>query len=183
MKILRFAIWTLLILLVSCEEVKETYPDEPLVDYQNYSLYISEDALGNQVVICRISFDFTDGDGNLGLPSLEGNTNPNLADSVKYNFYLQLYDLQGNEFVKIPEEYGGTPKYRIPLLNKQPTKGTLDLDISYPVINYDTIFYTFYIVDRSYNQSNTDTTDVIVLSGIDLKSDSVIVEALTPLYP
>ena len=44
----------------------------------------------------------------------------------------------------------------------------MDLDISYPVIVHDTIFYTFYIVDRSFNRSNTDTTDVIVLSGIDL---------------
>lgn len=182
MKISHFAIWTLLILLVSCEEVKETYPDEPIVDYQSYGLFISEDALGNQVVICRISFDFTDGDGDLGLPPEEF-TLPNSPDSSKYNFFLQLYDLQGNEFVQIPEEDGGTPKYRIPVLNKQPTKGTMELDISYPVIVYDTIFYTFYIVDRSSNKSNIDTTDVIVLSGIDLKSDSVNVEALTPLSP
>ena len=44
----------------------------------------------------------------------------------------------------------------------------MDLEISYPVIKYDTIFYTFYIYDRDYNRSNTDTTEVIVLSGIDL---------------
>ncbi len=81
---------------------------------------------------------------------------------------MQLYDLQGYEYVKIPESEGGVLKYRIPFLNKQPLKGTMDLDISYPVIVYDTIFYTFYIVDRSFNSSNTDTTDVIVLSGIDL---------------
>ena len=168
MKILRFAIWIALILFVSCEETTEKYPDEPVVDYQGFGIYISEDALGNKVVIGRISFDFTDGDGNLGLPALEENSNPLLPDSLKYNFYLQLYDLQGYEFVQIPETEGGILKYRIPYLNKQPLKGTMDLDISYPVIVHDTIFYTFYIVDRSFNRSNTDTTDVIVLSGIDL---------------
>ena len=44
----------------------------------------------------------------------------------------------------------------------------MDLEISYPLIKHDTIFYTFFIFDRDYNRSNTDTTDVIVLSGIDL---------------
>ena len=165
---IRITFWIGLMLLVSCNEVTETYPDEPVVDYQTFSIYISEDALGNQVVIGRITFDFTDGDGNLGLPPLEENSNPLLPDSMKYNFYLQLYDLEGYEFVKIPESDGGILKYRIPLLNKEPTKGIMDLDISYPVIVHDTIFYTFYIVDRTFNRSNTDTTDIIVLSEIDL---------------
>jgi hypothetical protein len=158
-------------LLVSCDEkITETYPDEPVVDYQYFGIYISEDALGNQVVISRITFDFTDGDGNLGLDP-EENSNPLDPDSVKYNFYLQLYDLQGYEFVQIPESEGGILKYRIPKLDKQPTKGIMDLDISYPVIVHDTIFYTFYIVDRTFNQSNTDTTDIIVLSEIDLNEN------------
>jgi len=37
------------------------------------------------------------------------------------------------------------------------------------VIVTDTFFYTFYIYDRDYNRSNLDTTDVIVLTGIDLE--------------
>ncbi len=171
MKFTTLAIWIVLMLLVSCDEVPETYPDKPIVDYQSFGLYISEDALGNQVVTGRLSFDFTDGDGNLGLPALADNTNPSLPDSVKYNFYLQLYDLQGYDFVKIPEDEGGILKYRIPFLAKQPTKGTMDLDISYPVIVHDTIFYTFYIVDRTFKRSNTDSTDVIVLSGISLDEE------------
>ena len=50
----------------------------------------------------------------------------------------------------------------------------MDLDISYPLIVHDTVFYTFYIVDREFNHSNTDTTEVLVLSGIDL-SDTISV--------
>lgn len=169
MKLVHIVFWIGLMLLVSCDKTgDEVYPDEPVVDYQGFGIYVSEDALGNKVVVGRITFDFIDGDGNLGLPELEENTNPILPDSLKYNFYLQLYDLQGYEYVKVPESEGGFLKYRIPFLNKQPLKGTMDLDISYPVIVYDTIFYTFYIVDRSFNISNTDTTDIIVLSGIDL---------------
>ena len=124
--------------------------------------------LGNNTLVGQLTFDFTDGDGNIGLPPLVDTTDLNVPDTVKFNFFLQLYDLQNYEYVPIPEEDGGILKYRIPYLNKQPLTGTMDLEIFYPIIIYDTIFYTFYIYDRDYNRSNTDSTDVIVLSGIDL---------------
>jgi hypothetical protein len=80
-----------------------------------------------------------------------------------------MYNLEGYEYVKVPANKGGVLKYRIPYLDKQPLSGTIELEISYPLIEeMDTIFYTFYIYDRDFNRSNTDTTEVIVLSGIDL---------------
>jgi len=161
-------LFSALLLMISCNEVDPVYPDEPVVDYQGFGLYITTDPLGNNTLIGQLSFDFTDGDGNLGLLPLVDTSDLNVPDSVKYNFFLQLYDLQDFEFVEIPVEDGGILKYRIPYLDKQPLTGTMDLEISYPVILYDTIFYTFYIYDRDFNRSNTDSTDVIILSGIDL---------------
>ena len=158
------------VLLTSCNDIHPVYPDEPVVDYQSFGLYIVTDALGNNTLVGRLSFDFTDGDGNIGLSPLIDTTDLSLPDTVKYNFFLQLYDLQGYEYIKVPETDGGILKYRIPYLDKKPLSGTLDLEISYPVIKYDTIYYTFYIFDRDYNRSNTDTTDIIVLSGIDLEN-------------
>jgi len=157
------------LMMISCNKITPVYPDEPVVDYQGFGLYISVDGLGNTTLIGQLTFDFTDGDGNLGLPPLVDTTELNLPDTVKYNFFLQLYDLQDYDYVEIPDEDGGLLKYRIPYLDKQPLSGTMDLEIYYPVIKYDTIYYTFYIFDRDYNRSNTDTTDVIVLSGIDLE--------------
>jgi hypothetical protein len=155
-----------LLILAACEQITPEYPVEPVVDYKSFGLYITVDQLGNTTLTGRLTFEFTDGDGNIGLQPLAENTNPDLPDSVKYNFFLQLYDLQGYEFVKVPDSEGGVLKYRIPVLDRQPIKGTMDLDISYPVIVQDTIFYTFYIYDRDYNRSNIDTTDVQVLSNI-----------------
>lgn len=157
-----------LLLMISCNDIDPVYPDEPIVDYQGFGLFISIDGLGNTTLIGNLSFDFTDGDGNLGLLPLVDTTDLSVPDTVKYNFFLQLYDLQNYEYVEIPDEDGGLLKYRIPYLDKQPLKGTMALEISYPVIIYDTIYYTFWIYDRDYNRSNTDTTDIIVLSGIDL---------------
>ena len=168
MKRIATLLFSTLLLMISCNEVDPVYPDEPVVDYQGFGLYITTDPLGNNTLIGQLTFDFTDGDGNLGLLPLVDTSDLNLPDTVKYNFFLHLYDLQNYEFVEIPDEDGGVLKYRIPYLDKQPLSGTMDLEISYPVIKYDTIFYTFYIFDRDYNRSNTDSTDVIVLSGIDL---------------
>jgi hypothetical protein len=168
MRTITSILFSALLLMISCNEIDPVYPDEPIVDYQGFGLFITTDALGNTTLMGQLSFDFTDGDGNIGLLPLVDTTDLSLPDTVKYNFFLQLYDLQGYDYVKVPDDDGGLLKYRIPYLDKQPLTGTLDLEISYPVIIYDTIYYTFYIYDRDYNRSNTDTTDVIVLSGIDL---------------
>ena len=148
MKTFATLLFSVLLLMISCNEIDPVYPDEPVVDYQGFGLFITTDPLGNNTLIGQLTFDFTDGDGNLGLPPLIDTTNLNLPDTVKFNFFLQLYDLQNYEYVQIPEEDGGILKYRIPYLNKQPLSGTMDLKISYPIIIYDTIFYTFYIYDR-----------------------------------
>ncbi len=161
-------LFSALLLMISCNDIDPVYPDEPVVDYQGFGLFISVDGLGNPTLIGNLSFDFTDGDGNLGLLPLVDTSDLSVPDTVKFNFFLQLYDLQNYEFVEIPDEDGGVLKYRIPYLDKQPLKGTMDLEISYPVILYDTIYYTFWIYDRDYNRSNIDTTDIFVLSGIDL---------------
>ena len=171
MKAIRPFLLGVLLLLFSCNKIDPVYPDEPVIDYQGFSLFISIDGLGNKTLMGQLTFDFTDGDGNLGLPPLVDTTELNLPDTVKYNFFLQLYDLQDFDFVKIPEDDGGFLKYRIPYLDKQPLSGIMDLEISYPIIKHDTIYYTFWIYDRDYNKSNVDTTEVIILSGIDLEED------------
>jgi len=158
----------ILIILVSCEKIQPDFPDEPVIDYQRFDLFITVDKLNNKTLVGKLSFKFTDGDGNIGLLPLPDSSGLNLPDTLKYNFFLQLYDLKGFEYEMIAEEDGGILKYRIPFLDNQPLSGTLDLDISYPLIIHDTIFYTFYIYDRDFNRSNIDSTEVIVLSGINL---------------
>jgi hypothetical protein len=169
MRTLRPLLLSSMLLLIACNEITPVYPDEPVIDYKGFGLYISVDGLGNRTLMGQLTFDFTDGDGNLGLEPLIDSTDLNVPDTIKYNFFLQLYDLQGYEYVKVPDEDGGLLRYRIPYLDKQPLSGTMDLQISYPVIKYDTIYYTFYIFDRDFNRSNTDTTDIIILTGVDLE--------------
>ena len=160
----------ILILVSSCRDGEPLYPDEPEIEYRGFSFLVTEDQLGNLTLTGRLSFDFTDGDGNLGLYPLPDDGGAYLPDTVKYNFFLQLYDYRDNEFIKVPEDEGGWLMYRIPYLDKEPLSGTIDLDISYPIIVHDTIRYTFYIMDRDYHRSNTDTTETVILSNLDLEN-------------
>ena len=58
------------------------------------------------------------------------------------------------------------PYYRIPPLDREgqnPTlKGEISVDIEYLTIDYDTLRYAFYIMDRAFNRSNVDSTDWII---------------------
>lgn len=169
MKRALFIFILLLVTLRECQVVPE-FPPEPTINYESFFLYITENSLNQEILTGRLDFSFTDGDGNVGFDPLPDSVAVNLPDSLRYNLFLQLYDLDGDEFVKVPEEDGGYLKYNIPYLDKQPLSGTITVTIEYPIIRYDTIFYTFYIYDRDLNRSNLDTTDISILSGIELNN-------------
>ena len=150
-----------------CEEIV-TYPDEPAIDFQNHTTYIGTDALGNTIALVKLELEFTDGDGDIGLKQ-PGSVDD--ADSLKYNFFITMYDYTNGEFKKV-EGLEGTQNYRVPFIKREgqnkTLKGTIVIDLEFKSIIYDTIFYSFYLVDREFNKSNVDSSDVIILSGIDL---------------
>lgn len=166
-------LYVILILLTvsmhQCQELPE-YPDVPIINYENFSLYISTNNLGQEVLTGKLNFSFTDGDGNIGLNPWPDTVAISLPDTQRYNLFLQVHDYQDDEFVIVPDEEGGVLKYMIPYLDKQPLSGTISVTIEYPFIRYDTIFYSFYLYDRDFNRSNTDTTGVQILSGIKLNN-------------
>ena len=153
----------------ACDEIV-TYPDTPVIDYKSFSLYSTTDTLGNRILQGTIEFTFTDGDGDVGL--LQPSDTVQQPDSVKFNLFTSLYDFKDGEFKKI-SGIVGEQKFRIPYMERtgqnKTLKGTVTVDLQYfEPITYDTVFYTFYMTDRSYHHSNTDTTDVIVFTGLDL---------------
>lgn len=154
------------IIASSCEEI-QSYPETPEVDYKSFSLFRTTDALGNEILLGRLEFEFTDGDGNVG------DSIPASESDVKYNLFLSLYDYVDNDFEKIEDI--SSLNFRIPYIERKgqnkTLKGTITVDLEYKKIEYDTIFYTFYIKDRDQNQSNTDTTDIIDLANISFEEE------------
>ena len=60
------------------------------------------------------------------------------------------------------------PYYRIPPLDREgqnkTLKGEISVDIEYFTIDYDTLRYSFYLMDRAFHRSNVDTTDEIIFT-------------------
>jgi hypothetical protein len=166
MKAIRYIFLLILSFFTACGD-NVSYPDTPLITYQNYSIYLTTDDLGNNIALIKLNIEFTDGDGDVGLKE---NSLPNAPDSLKYNLFLTLYDYKEGEFKEVEEV--GTLNYRVPYIERtgqnKAIKGNIYIDIEFQSILYDTIFYSFYLLDRRFHKSNVDSTDVIVLSGIDL---------------
>lgn len=157
-----------MIISSACEEVV-SYPDIPQIDYQSFTLFSTTDVLGNKILIGKLNFDFTDGDGNLGLDQPDS---LNIPDSLIYNLYLNLYEKKGADFQK--KETNSYLNFRIPLIEKigsnKTLSGNITVDLEYKTLEYDTIFYSFYIVDRDFNASNVDSTDLLIFTGISLEN-------------
>lgn len=139
--------------LVSClQGVK--YPPEPQITYLSYVEKDSVDILGNPTThFILITFEFTDGDGNLG----------EAESSTTKNLFVIEYGIE-NGVKQTPIETG----YRMPDITpagqNKSLKGEVDVDIqlfgNYP---YDSVQYEIYIKDRSNNESNIITTPIIPL--------------------
>jgi hypothetical protein len=157
----------LIVLITGCADII-SYPDKPIIKFKNHSTYLTTDDLDNKIALVKLQIEFTDGDGDIGLaqPILS-----DLADSLKYNFFLTLYDYKNGHFEKV-DNLVGNQNFRVPFIKRdgqnKTLKGDIFIDLEYKSIIYDTIFYSFYLVDRKFHKSNVDSSDVIILSGINL---------------
>ena len=159
----------LLLFLFSCEPIQK-YPDVPTVEYKAFNLYASQDALGNNILLGELDIDFTDGDGDIGIEQPDSSA---LADSLKYNLFLKLWKAENNEWVPA-EDQANVQNFRIPYIERtgqnKTLSGTITVSLEYKSIEYDSIRYTFYLIDRQFHKSNVDTTETIIFKGIQLNN-------------
>ena len=129
------------------------YPPEPEITYLSYTKRDSLDMLGNPTThFILITFEFTDGDGNIGEPD----------NSETKNLFVSEYGiLNGVKQAPI------TSEYRMPDITpngqNKSLKGEVDLEIVLLFYPYDSVLYEIYIVDRSNNESNIISTPMIPL--------------------
>ena len=156
-------IFTLLIVLGSCGPI-EKLPPEPAIEFRTFALFDTIDILGNPARAGKLTFYFEDGDGDLGLEAPDS-----IPRSAGNNLFLQLFRKTGGVFELAPPTDPLYPsEYRIPYLNapgqNKILKGTIDVTMIYFIYNAtDTLYYDFWIKDRSGNESNTASTCVVVL--------------------
>jgi len=155
-----------LILLLSTCRKQEPHSPVPEIAFKAFYLKDSTDPLGNSGLLGSLVFSFIDGDGDLGF-------NPEdtvlVGDTLGFNLFFTLWYMDHGVLTVAGEDDVKTPlSYRIPYLDRgrsdQVLSGEIQVDFFYLLFPFDTIAYDFYIMDRAGNQSNTESTPLIVLN-------------------
>ena len=157
--------FTLLIAVMSSCFKNETYPLEPIITYHSFSISGEEASL---------TFNFTDGDGDIGLSDSDTIAPYSVDSEFHYNLLINYFEkddvlgwIQG-------QNLDGTPtifEYRIkPIIIKGKTKGVkgkIEVDMGTVFFNpvsdqNDTIKYKIQLIDKALNKSNTIESEVII---------------------
>lgn len=154
---------TVLLSGLSCQKI-ESLPEIPSISFKSFILIDTTDVLGNEGKIGELTFDFEDGDGDIGLTQPDSLS----ADSTNFNLFFTLFSKTDGEFIEVSENDLETPlNYRIPYIKKEgqnkALKGEIQIDFIYLLFEYDTIKYSFFIVDRALHKSNIETTPEIAI--------------------
>ena len=151
-----------LIFISSCVK-QEEFSDIPEISIRPFVLLFDT---GQFAVKGILSFNFQDGDGDIGLSP--GDTFPpfNRGGDYYYNLVIRYFEKQDSVYVEIVLD----PPFsaRIPVLNPdypgKAIKGYIaDTLIMDPSPTFDTVRFEFFIFDRALNKSNVLTTPDIPL--------------------
>lgn len=153
------------LMLVSCLK-REEFPPQPVIEYTDFIKYGNDSA--------EFIFQFTDGDGDIGLT--EGDTFGNFAPNQPYyyNFIMIYYYKDGTGNFQPYDAIDSTPAvmdtlkngYRIPYITPEGQNKVLDGEIRVkllapyipPAVSDKNFRFDVFIYDRSLNKSNVITT-------------------------
>jgi len=164
----------LFLVFISCKRMEE-YPPEPTISYLDFEKIFNEtDSIYDRGVL---KFEFTDGDGDLGLAKNDTFPPFNPGSKYYYNLIIDYFEVRNGVETPVPLTFynSETEQFdtvylsaRIPLLTPKGSNKALTGEINDTVFIYnyysdfDTLFLTFKIVDRALNESNVERTPYIV---------------------
>ncbi len=172
-KVILFSI-VITVVVGSCRKL-ETFPIEPEITFVDFVLLMNtQTGITERGVI---KFNYTDGDGDLGLRSKDTLPPFHSSGDYYYNMIIRYFEQQNGEFVEVPivvwnnetQQYDTlTFNSRFPWLT--PIGGNLNIkglfqDTVYvynPLSDYDTIMFKVSIYDRALHLSNEIETPPIV---------------------
>ena len=166
MKKILFITIPIVFILSGCPK-PQVLPDTPEIEFTSFILDKKTDALGNLTLTGELRFNFIDGDGDIGFDAPYDSIDQ--PDTLLYNLFLTIHEKVNGEYRKVDTSDLETPPYyRIPPLDREGQNKTLQgevmVDIQYLLIEYDTLKYSFYILDRAFHRSNVDTTSEIIFT-------------------
>lgn len=172
---IRFILPALAILAaISCKRLEE-YPIEPVISFLEFERIFNEtDSIYDRGIL---KFEFTDGDGDIGLEDRDTFPPFNPESKYYYNLIIDYYEVRNGVETYVPLTFynSETEEYdtvylsaRVPLLTPKGINKAISGDIYDTVFIYnyfsdfDTLFLKFKLVDRALHESNTEVTHYIV---------------------
>ena len=157
-----FPILFIVVLLSSCLK-QEDFPSRPDVNYigffPNLAATSKADSLG------FVKFEFTDGDGDLGLNDADSEGDFALGQPYYYNLFVRYFEKQNGTFVEVvpPLPFNVRFKRLSSVGGNGSIQGEMDVRVYADITSiYDTVRYEMYIVDRAKQHSDTLVTEEIV---------------------
>jgi len=165
------------VLVVSCQRFEE-FPLTPQITYNGFLL--ESDVETGVTTRGVLIIDYTDGDGNIGLPSWDTAPPFNYGSKYYYNMIIDYYEMKNGKWEEVflvswnvdKQDYDTlTFNARLPVLSppsgNQAIKGFIQdtLFLYNPLSKnlYDTIKFSTYIIDRDLNESNVVETPAIIV--------------------
>ncbi len=148
----------LVVVLVGGCRKEEKFPDEPVIAFKS---------LGQFVDSASYTITFTDGDGDVGLDITDAAPPFDTASQYYHNLFLEYDEFQNGTWTTI--NFALPLHYRIPRITPTGQNKALEGEIAVALkpFNYsdegDTVRIRAYMYDRALNQSNTVTSEQIVV--------------------
>jgi hypothetical protein len=150
----------------SCKEPDE-YPIQPIINYKSIHSVQNANGLDQKIVLL---INFTDGDGDVGYKEVGQNGPEYDVPGTQYynNYVAKLFKFKNNVWDSVPTitPLGGRIPYLTPEGKNKALKGEIQCDVLLAGLGaeQDTYRVELFIYDRGFHQSNTVTTDNIVLT-------------------
>jgi len=160
--------------VISCKRIDD-YPPEPTITYLDFEKIFNEtDSIYDRGIL---KFEFTDGDGDLGLAKNDTFFPFNPGSKYYYNLIIDYFEVRNGVETPVWLTFfnSETQQFdtvylsaRIPLLTPKGSNKALSGEINDTLFIYnyysdfDTLFLKFRIVDRALHESNIETTPYIV---------------------
>ena len=160
--------------VISCKRI-EDYPPEPAITYLDFEKIFNEtDSIYDRGIL---KFEFTDGDGDLGLAKSDTFFPFNPGSKYYYNLIIDYFEVRNGVETPVWLTFfnSETQQFdtvylsaRIPLLTPKGSNKALSGEINDTIFIYnyysdfDTLFLKFRIVDRALHESNIETTPYVV---------------------
>ncbi len=152
-------IWLFILLstvIYSCEKT-EDYSEIPSVNFKNFTFEIEAvDGFNNQIGL--LTFDFTDGNGDIGFYE---NSDTIISEEIT-DIFIYEYTKTNGVF-----HTTDTINYLLPYFEegvyRKYIRGEMEVKIYFINRQNDTIKYDFQIMDRDYNLSNLESTPELIV--------------------